>query len=603
MALGNILLGVLVLTLVVFTALSASLSHLHMASASTRQEHARNLAEAALAETLTKLLQSDFEFGRNGTDGVEVTVAGLPDGKGVVSFDPGQLPDHQSTNNSDSDSDAQGAGDHVVPARTVHLVARGQVGSAISWMECVYFKPPFPDGLAASGPVEANALYLAGVRQARSYPGGDPAGIPDEELIPANLFSNADQGLTDGQAAAEVGPGSLIKGTAGAVGTVAVDPESVVEGEVLPNSNRRAIPQIDIRERINALRPNAVALTYSGGNLTLNPNWFSRNSGSLSVTGDLILNGSALLVEGNLEVSGAITGTGIILVDGEVILRGGRSNVVSTDQVAIASTGDFELAGNSPDTSYFQGLVYCEGNLKARNITVVGATVVNGQDGAIGSAELDNVRFVLTPGSVSLELSRVEGNTIGRHSWAYSLSLRPDPQADDPGDFLCDARAYFTDIQIGDGTVNHQQKDNPAVWNTWALEHNDRFAMWDSVSGNTTVKTESGTTTQAGTAYADGMPVRLTASGELVGRDGEPNPMRQTLFDFFTTQAEFPVGSGEDGNYDTRVNALLDEQLRRVFQQDTYSLSFNLNNLLGELSGSSRVLLWRPYRELEPEES
>lgn len=595
-ALGTTLACMVALAVVLFAAVSAAISHLRMVSAAANGEHAKNLAEAALAKAMVEVVRSDYKFGKNGTDRVQIYVPDLPGSSGIVTFDQNEFgPDGKSTFNLDSDTPKTGARSHNVPARTVHLVARGKVGSSESWMECVYYKPPFPDGLAASGPIDAKALYLAGIRRGQAYAGGDPGNIPPEDSIPANLFTNA-----TGPNASLVGVNCRITGSAGAVGSVTVDPTSVVEGEVLPGSEPRAIPNMDIPARMAALRPNAVTVASSGGDVELDKDWFSQATSGLTVGGNLKLNGSVLLVDGDLNVGGAIEGTGVVLVNGNVEITDGRSNVTAADQVAVACTGDFKLHAQAPEGNYFQGLVYCEGDFEAKDITVVGATVVNGKNGKAGSAKLDNVRFVQSPGGVNLELSRVRGRTIGQHSWAWSISLRPNPNGT-TGDFLADARLYFTDWEFCSSGHDHDapgacpSKDNALAWRNHTFSNNDSFAMWDSVSGSRYRIVNSGPgQTTTGSAYPDGMPIKLDSTGKIV----DFGPMRTEVFDFFTTEAErqgTTIGA-ENGHYDQEINDLLDLRMANDFVNSSYQVTFNLNTLLGESMGTTRTLLWKPFR-------
>lgn len=584
------------LAVVLFAAVSAAISHLRMVSTASNAEHAKNLAEAALAKAMVEVVRTDYKFGKNGTDRIQISVPDLPGSSGVVTFDQSEFSDAYSTFNLESDTPILGARSHNVPGRTVHLVARGKVGSSESWMECVYHRPPFPDGLAATGPVDAKALYLAGIRRGQAYSGGDPSNIPPDDSLPANLFSNA-----SGANAALIGVNCRITGSAGAVGGVNVDPTSLVEGEVLPGSEPRAVPDMDIPARMSALRPNAVTVSGTGGDLELDKDWFCQATSGLSVGGNLKLNGSVLLVDGDLAVAGAIEGTGVVLVNGNVDITDGRSNVTAADQVALACTGDFKLRAQAPEGNYFQGLVYCEGDFEAKDITVVGATVVNGKNGKAGSATLDNVRFVQSPGGVTLELSRVRGRTIGRHSWAWSLTLRPNPSGGQ-GEFLADARLYFTDWEFCNSKHDHDAvgvcpaKDAALPWKSFPSDgHNDSFASWNSVSGTKYRRVQSRPAqTFQGTAYPNGIPIKLDPSGRII----DFGPMRNEVFSFFTSEAERkgPILGAELGQYNKEVNDILDLRMANDFVKSTYQVTFNLNTLLGESMGTTRTLLWKPFR-------
>ena len=581
MALGTILLSMVVFSFVLFTAVSASISHLKLVEGTVRGDHARNLAEAALSQALTNLISSNFTFGQNGTDRVEVEFPDLPDGQGIVTFDMGEtgFSKGYSKFNLESDSGTVGASDHAVPARTVHLVARGKVGHTEKWMECYYYKPPFPDGLAATGPIEANALYLAGVRNAQQYipPPGQTA--PDQ-ILPANLFSNSEEVL-----ASDIGPDCLIKGSAGAVGGVSVDPTSVVEGEVLPGSEPRLIPELDVVERIAAIETNAILTASTGGTLTLDQQWFSRCNGNLTVGGDLNLNGSALVVRGDLSVAGAIMGSGIILTEGDIEILDGRSSVSANDQVAVGCTGDFKLRAASPEGNFFQGLMYSEGEFEAKDITVLGATVVNGQAPALGSVVLDNVRMIYTPGSVTTALRRPQGIILKRpgsnieYVGAFSFSVRRAPDG-----YYLDSRAYFSDNEdvVASGEVI---EDNPMVWRQHSAFPPPGDPDSADGSGNNYFRARS-------------------FPGIFLGSPNpDPNLIRQNVAvpinQFFKEGIEIGTFSDDYPAADqNRVkNSIVDTVLRLSSGvPDQYTVSFNPNNLLAEVNGTSRILLWRPFR-------
>lgn len=402
-SLGTVLLCMVALTLILLTAATAAVSHLRFATAQENTDHARNLAEAALAETLTRLIETDFAFGKDGKDGtvparIEVTIPDLPGASGVVTFDTGELGFLRgySLNNTETDAAVAGAGGITVPGRAVHVLARGRSGTAERWVECVYYRPPFPDGLVCTGIADARSVFMAAVRQTGAYVGGDPRAIPAEDVLPANIFSNS-RGRA-GRPGVVVSGVSTVTGSVGAVGRVQVDPGCDIGGEILPNSEFREIPDLRLDEKFSIVEENNSLVSSSAGNLTLEPNFFVRAEGGLQVGGDLDMNGSVLLVKGgDLRVSGGIKGTGIILGERDIEIRDGRTNLESSEQVAIGCRGSFRLRAEAPENNYFHGLIYAEGDIEAKDITVVGAVVGNGQGGRNGDVTLDNVRFVYDP--------------------------------------------------------------------------------------------------------------------------------------------------------------------------------------------------------------
>jgi hypothetical protein len=565
-ALGTVLVCLLALTVIVFAAVTGSISHLRLVSASESQEHAKNLAESAIATAIDEITQSGSQPGD-----ISVTIPGV-DGAGSLTFNSSTEPTAYSTYNIDGDASVNGARGRVVPAQTVHLVGKGKVGSAQAYVECVYYRPPFPDGLIASGPVKASALKLYAIRRDDSYAGGDPEDILSEDELPGNLFSNFGQGWAVGEPTTKISDNSDISGSLGSVGTIEVDGGSVVGGERLPGSQSRPIPNLNIVEKINILKPNAIPYSSS----TLDPDWFVLSSGALNVTGDLDLNGSALLVEGDLNVQGAVVGTGVVLVNGNVTITDGGSDVTAGEQTAIACTRDFKLSATTPEGNYFKGLVYCEGDFLAKDITVVGATVVNAEDNpsARGQAELENVRFVYNPGSVNLNLMaprsfEVQYSTSGGgRSHHVSVALLRIPASDEDG---------FKYKVFGATTwKSDAAPDSPKTWSTYGSDDWDDDWAWHLSSDTLHINTEMT------------LP-ELQAHPEVVG-------LAQTIGSRFQQDENKPISE-----VDWTARLLEADGLARLLKDDlngsapNYNITFTLNNLLGELTATSRVLLWRPF--------
>ncbi len=595
-ALGTVMICLVALSLILFTATSAGISQLRLAEASTRQEHARNLAEAALSRAIAEMARTDFAFGRIVTDRIEVTVDGLPDAVGTVTFNPGEpgFAQGYSLRNLDSDENKPGAKNHSVPGRTVHLVARGKVGNSEQWMECLYYRPPFPDGLAATGPVDAKGLFLTGVREDTAYQGGDPGSIPPEQFRPANLFSNSTAGFSPGEPAVKIGPACDIRGSVGAVGSVAVDPDAAVRDEVLPGSEARAVPNMDLPALANEIRQNAVDVV-GGGAVVLDENWYAKSDGPLTVS-SLDLNGTALAVNGSLTVNGPVTGSGIIIVNGDVNITDGRSEVTTTEQVAIGCTGDFNLSANSPEGNYFQGIVYSEGDLDAHDITVFGAMIVNGKSPARGSAKLDNVRFIQSPGSVQVALGSWQGygtkDGHGRdgpdknyfntgkenHFVALDTLVRRAPNG---RDYLCKVRYIVSDIETVDdrgGTNDKLLEDSD--------EYKDKPLQWN-------LQFDSGPDLKK--QFRDNKPVVEVSPEFDAGSDPQnlqvPSNIAQKICDIAGES-----DSGSDIPDPRVVQSRIARKIRETITGEDHSITFNPNRLLAELLGSSRILVWRPFR-------
>ena len=575
LSLGVVMVCLVVLALILFSAVSATLNHLQAVSRIESTEHARNLAEAALAETIALLAENEFKPLPEGR--VEVSVAGLQDAEGIVTFLSSEFPDDYSTYrllDPNREISPIGARGRTVPENSVHLVARGRVGEVEQWVECIYHGPPFPEGLIASGPVEASGLYLTGVALGSAYQGGDPSAIEPAQKLPANLFSGSAGNSV------HLAGSSYVNGSVGAAGAILVDPGSNVAGEILPQSAPKEIPELDLAAKMDTLTRTAYPVENNGGDVTLVDGWFAHSPRPLSVSGDLDLNGSVLCVEGALDVSGAITGTGFVLVDGDVTVADGGSDVTGSDQIALAASGDIVLKARSPEGDYFKGLIYSEGDVETRDITEEGALVVNGKRGKAGSDKFDNVRMVPDPAGVSLNLRGPHGfvkentglgsiSTANERTWGYSLALRRDPES--ANHFLVDF-----DIYLSNAAPTKKQKRNGFQ------EHEPK--TWPRDDGN------------PGNAPA------LVISEKKFRFDPTDPDATKELADKLVEGLVDASAPGTNADYTRNLEGWIRDALREGLvvlvdsEQDEFELTFNLNNLLSEHTSRSRVLLWREWK-------
>ncbi|HIB65888.1 MAG TPA: hypothetical protein EYO33_12455 [Phycisphaerales bacterium] len=570
-ALGTVLACMVVLVLVLFTAVTATLSHLQAAERVEQIQHAQNLAEAALSETMARLAANDYKALPEGR--VEVTFRGLDDAEGIVTFDRSEFPSDYSTYRSldpNHETSAVGARGRTVPENSVHLVARGRVGDVEQWMECIYHHPPFPEGLIATGKVEASGLYLTGVSLGSAYQGGDGESIAPEDRVPANLFSNS-SGL-----AVTLSANSYVNGSVGAPGEVVLQDGAGVAGELLPGSSLKEMPELDISGKMEVLTRTAYPVPVSQGNLTLPEGWFSHSPSALTVFGDLDLNGSVLCVEGDLKVTGALLGTGFVLVDGDVEVGDGGSDVTGSDQIALAVSGDIQLSAQTPDGNYFKGLIYAEGDVEASDITVVGALVANGKNGRQGAVTQDNVRFIYNPAGVEMNLRGPEGGTFtdglfaaGDRTYGFSLSIRND--RDSPRAFVAGVDLFVSN------KVAKRKKDKKNYDvnqpKTWPVD-----------------RTNPG-----------GLPA-YTVSREWTFEEAQ---LSESFLDPLVREllegAVAASGAGSNAEYTRALRPDLRKKLLPALKalidarQDSLELTFNLNNLLREVTASARILLWRPW--------
>jgi len=379
--LGNVLLLLTIALTLVLTSASVGIFNLRFTNALDNKDHARNLAEAAIYQTIG-LINANAAYGKAGETPPAVTIAGLSQNhRGVLTFNPSQASSFQcrrSTNNLDSNADVAGDG-QPVPEDGVHLVGLGTCGDARCQLEMVYFRPPFAKAVSASGNCTLDAVQLSGMQPGAAF---DPATY-ESMLSDTSLFTNDDADN------AMVLTGTCdIKGSVGAVGRVSLGPNVVVRGEVRPGQAEEAIPKLDVGALVDSIAalPNLVAPTSP-----LNSFSFLSGGGTFA---ELRLDGGVLAVRGDLTVNGPISGYGAVIVDGNVEIHGGSS--LGSDFASLAASGDIELEATGASSNFFQGLVYSRGNLTARRITVIGTIVANSEDPDKGMVSLQDMRFIST---------------------------------------------------------------------------------------------------------------------------------------------------------------------------------------------------------------
>lgn len=361
-----------------FTVVATSYAQLSVSRRITNRTHARNLAESALAAGMDRLLK-DPQFGADQEHQSTIRISPLGKGTAILSFNRAaaqSLNVPYSTNNLQGDSAVPGSDNRVVPAQAARLVAVGDRSGVSVTMEAVLHVPRFPYAIACSGPFQSQGqLLVASVDQISDLAAG-VENVTPKELKPGHLDSNARS-----SDALTVGPDALVTGDLRSSGGVDVAPGARVEGEIRPYQNPLALPRINVTDydpdklglhNVQHLTSQFLYKPVLGGYL--------RSSGNLSIQGGATLDGAVLYVDGNLSVDGPIDGQGALFVTGTTQLIGGGA-VKSDNLAALVSQGDVLLEGNGQTGSYFQGLVYTEGNFTARDLTLVGVFVANSSTG------------------------------------------------------------------------------------------------------------------------------------------------------------------------------------------------------------------------------
>lgn len=231
---------------------------------------------------------------------------------------------------------------------------------------------------------------------------------------PGHMVSNGSISLT--------GPSTRVTGDVKAVGSV-TNSGAVVEGQVEEHHAEVALPSIPITAYdpgtdvtiVRQLDASYPGLTVSG---------LARRQGDLMLTvSGLSLDSGLLYVDGNVVINGGVTGLGAIICTGNVTVNGGAS-LTTANLAAVVAKGHVILRGTPGAGACFRGLVYTEGGLEAAHLKLVGAFV---QGGAGGSAALTDCDVVYDPAAVHLEWDIPEfgpggGNRKGEAQIANGLA-------------------------------------------------------------------------------------------------------------------------------------------------------------------------------------
>jgi len=500
--------------------------HLQFSSEVERRQQALNLAESAIHEGLAALLADDTYGGD-----VRVTHPDYPEGSfGQLTF---AHTGAWSTNNLKKNVNAAGW-ERVVPPSAAHLVGTGRVGGVTEVVEAVYVRPPFPKAMLASGPIEAKGhLSVSGVA----------AGAPADNRLPGSIASNS--ASTDpAHPAIRIGPACSISGDVSAPGRIDVDAAAHVGGSINSQAGPQPVPPLDVPMLISRVRTVTGTQVLAGTLPSTTVDWYSGCTGSLRVEGDLILKDGVLWVDQDLVVTGGIQGQGLVLVKGNVEIQAGTA-LGAQNLVALAAGGDVTLRGQDRSSYYFQGMVYTEGNLIAREITVLGSVVANGAEGR-GGIELENVNLVQTVGSVETNYG------IPQRSLFYDPNKPPGTPPDQKDTYLSISPNWDPASQKYRYTV-HVICTNPKrlVNQTWADLHDD----------------------------PNDKPKAVTPPGQ------QPKTVQQLAYDIYNDR---PAVDGNAGTRDTILKTLAKVRANPTAPE---VMTLSLNNLLAP-SERARVLLW-----------
>ncbi len=386
-------------------------TNLNMTQRSYNGTIAQAEAEAGLSEALYRMTREEnvddeaqpptVSFGRNNEEiRATITPGFRPDEAfHLVTFD--RSSDYPySTNNTYLDSD-EGSLGRAVPDGTFHLVSTGYCRGQYRTVECVVKKPPFPFGLATSGKIESpDPLVVKGVSTMQAL-------LDGEEDRPGHILCNSEDGVVIGSRPPNQ---TFISGFIKAVGPINVAQPAEVLGGLRPGSDVSTLADIDIEAFKNQGQAGVVELLEDSYSESQDMDVMYYYSGeTLTYQRNVQMNQAFLYVDGDLVIKGALTGEGLIVVNGNARFESGTV-LSGANKMAVLASGDITLIG---DNNFFTGLVYCEGNLNASNVTIVGNTVVNSTNPTKGRAELENVGIVSNEETADMTITITSSSGAG----------------------------------------------------------------------------------------------------------------------------------------------------------------------------------------------
>lgn len=334
----------------------ASLSFLYQSSRGVTQVQARAAAEACMAE-LAERIVTDGEFGIAGTPEETIRIS-FPDCEAYLTFNEGEaasLGVPCSTNNRYWMEPETGKNGEIVPPFSVQAYCLGRSGDTEVVFELVLRAPEFPYVIASSGPVQSEGALVVGAAES-------PETADSESLLATALASNGD---------VDIRGRAQFFGDLTAAGEIRLADSVELRGEARPNSASVALENLSIPD----LRPEESIPLESGFAPRLSGS-VHHNGPSLTISGGLTLDDAVLYVNGDTRILGGVKGKGAIVVNGSLTLEG-SSSLVAEDQIALVVQDDLSIIGEDQDSSFFQGLVYTEGDFYTEDVTLLGAFVAN----------------------------------------------------------------------------------------------------------------------------------------------------------------------------------------------------------------------------------
>ena len=383
-------------------------------------ELAQNEAEAALSELVARV----GEEPTYGSAGNETIFLQTGDRFRYLSFSnsPGGVPviaqglprSTNGVNASPSGGEIAGSLGRSVPVGKVHAVATGYCRGQYATIEAMVDVPPFPYGVAVSGPLTAaTAIQVEGVSSNQVARDLNPSDRP------GHVASNSKH---EPSVAIGTGPNGQVTHITGMVrGGAEVRVSSDAEvGALRPYASAIDLPDIDVatlKKTETGVATMNVPASQGLGDQVLDIAYYLPND--ITYNGNVEMKNAYLFSEGNVTIRGSVKGKGAIIAMGDVFIGDGAS-LEGDNQVAVVAGGNIHIQGGG---AYFSGILYAKGTVTAENLTVLGSVIANNpanpeSAGAVldrvtvkGSPEMTHLAFtVQTRGDVG----SIEQTSMGR---------------------------------------------------------------------------------------------------------------------------------------------------------------------------------------------
>jgi len=392
------------IVLLAFVCVAACFAQLTISTRGQRMAEAELTADA-VAQLAGARLLTDPAFGNHGAAVDKTLEITLPQGSARLTFDADQalrwgIP---VSRNNLAGLDSLPGYARTLPAYSVQLLAQGQSGGRTRLLEVILNQPPFKWAIASTGQVHSTGgLQVLGVKDFGTLINGIE-NLPPEQILPGHLVSDS----SDGQALhldSSVSAPTLVTGDAQSMGGVNLGASTTVRGQVKQHAESAKLPEVVVENYDPAGVAGVQTISQSTLSSTLNVSGISRRTGSLTVNqGGLALDEGYLYVDGDLEIYGGLSGKGAIFSTGDVKVHG-LSQFATSNLQAIVAKGNLELDGSGPGASSFQGLLMSGGGqLKARQVTLVGSFVGTSRNGQGSNIDLDQVKLVASPQAIHLD--------------------------------------------------------------------------------------------------------------------------------------------------------------------------------------------------------